>query len=117
MNKQQIKELENHDWSELEGKEVMYISHGIEVMGIVDGCDYWVGITISKKYDRSFRLYCLSGPLVWDKMDVAQHFRNKYPERFLYITNCIKNGELNFMGEFPSNDMGYIPSSFCAFSQ
>ena len=57
--------LENKDYSYLEGREFKIVnSYTGDLMGIgvVKGCDYYIGITVVFKYDVNWNCICINGP-------------------------------------------------------
>ena len=57
--------LENKDYSYLEGREFKIVnSHTGDLMGIgvVKGCDYYIGSTVVYKHDVNWNCICINGP-------------------------------------------------------
>jgi len=46
----------------LEGKEIFMINNGQKEIGVISGCDYYVGISIQNTYNKDRYIYCYNGP-------------------------------------------------------
>ena len=86
---------ENKDYSHLEGKELKIYSGSSKYKGIVDGCDYDIGITISDVNDKNYHYLCLNGPSspLFHKNPLKTE--ENYKILFNFIVSEIKRGVCN----------------------
>jgi hypothetical protein len=86
------------DFPELEGKEITYIlSNDEKIKGIVDGCNYDIGIAIrnldrSSEYDTEY-LLCMKGPMAPNRPPLFPE-KNIYAALFYSVVESIKTGVL-----------------------
>ena len=80
------------DYPELEGKEVQWIyTDGKTDSGIVAGCNFFLGITIQDKNDKTNKLCCYNGPnspQPYSGFGCAEN----YEKMFQYKIKQIKDG-------------------------
>ena len=84
------------DYPELEGKEVQwfYTDDPTPIIGIVIGCNFFVGLTITDKDDKTHKLCCYNGP---NSPQPYEGFGNaeKYEKMFQFKIKQIKDGVCN----------------------
>ena len=70
------------DYSELEGKEIVYRASGGDQIGVVLFCDPFIGITVVSKKDKDHYLICYKGPIApqWRDKDKDPSKLPTYPE-------------------------------------
>jgi len=112
--------MPRYDYTQLEGKEVLYTVSGDDIIGIVSGCDYDIGITIQAKDDKTHYLLCLVSPLTYKGKE--DYPKAEYRKLFLSVIKAIKKGvfEINSIvtAQEITADIGHRPSAKgCPFNQ
>ncbi len=78
---------------ELEGKEVEYYILGEDnIICIVAGCEYDIGITLVRKSDKNSYILCYQGPSSPKRKDHNKENLVMYKEIFNKTVEQIKNG-------------------------
>lgn len=85
------------DYPELEGKEVEIITPYNELYtGIVDGCNFDIGISISNKNDRNYHILCIHGPYYnKDNPNKSNYNKSTYKEEFNLNISMIRDGKID----------------------
>ena len=81
--------LENKDYSYLEGREFKIVdsqSGDLICVGIVKGCDYYVGITVVNKSEENLNCICINGP------NSPFQTQNNYKGAFACLIRKIERG-------------------------
>jgi hypothetical protein len=110
------------DYPKLEGKQVLYTFNGIKYHGIVTGCNYDIGITVSSADDKSFskHLICILGPMAPNRP--GNHQEKKYDILFKIVVNQIETGIINVntcveKADLVPNRSHELSDKDCAFAQ
>lgn len=114
--------FEKRDYPEFDGKEVIYEgSIGKPVRAIVVGLNYYVGITLISKEDKTDYLYCGKGPLI--KLDNEKPGRQaRWDAVFPVLLEMVAAGVFSFARVVEAvNDRevfdGGVSAAFCPFNQ
>ena len=114
------------NYSELVGKTLTWrFTSGTEITAQVDGCDYYIGITISEVGNPNRRLCCYNGKLSPNYKDMKiKYHGKKYRRLFHNMVKNIKTGLLdgpehkNFRLNLDSSFQSLSPTSQdCPFAQ
>ena len=113
------------DYSKYEGKIVKLINSQCNGFYIVEGCDYDIGITITKVGDKDYHYLCLAGPsspIFKDMFDNEAQYKEFFDFQIQEIKNGICNAEKS-IGEFRKTLVKYVeegryllgPQAECSF--
>ena len=96
---------EKDDYPELTGKEIEMIIKDDYAIGIVQGVNFDIGISIAKKGNPNQYLVCMPGPSVKDFQD-CEYSSNKYEKIFASVVTELEDGI--YTGEWKK----YLPNYY-----
>ena len=111
------------DYSKLEGKKVKIINSEDYSRGVVDGCDYDIGITISSAYNKKDHYCCLNGKSSPNYKRSPFRTKKQYDKMFNFIVDEIEQGVCNLNKGFEvmegiiKKNMALSSQAQCGFSQ